>query len=170
MVGFLTLKYWKSTDRYIGKHTPNTVIETLNTGKLETPNQTLNDNDHQHKEANSDPRRKNECRNHEKNHVWKENSIVFWSTVKSETEKVNVLLTNTPTNITELNDLIYAGAKLICEKSQRSPEDHKQKVKTQIKITDKILRQQAKAQKKEYEDIFGRRGKTIRTKNTSQRD
>ena len=40
-----------------------------------------------------------------------------WWTVKSETEKVNDLLNNIPTNnITGLNNLIYAGAKLICEK------------------------------------------------------
>ena len=40
-----------------------------------------------------------------------------WRTVKIETETVNDLLTNIPTNsITELNDLIYVGAKLICEK------------------------------------------------------
>ena len=38
-------------------------------------------------------------------------------TVKSETEKVNDLLTNIPTNnIMELNDFIYAGPKLVCEK------------------------------------------------------
>ena len=38
-------------------------------------------------------------------------------TVKSETEKVNVLLTNiTTNNITELNDLIYTGVKLGSEK------------------------------------------------------
>ena len=38
-----------------------------------------------------------------------------WRIVKSETEKVNYLLTNIPTNdITELNDLICAGAKLVC--------------------------------------------------------
>ena len=37
--------------------------------------------------------------------------------VKSKTEKENVLLTNVPTNnITELNDLIYSGARLVCEK------------------------------------------------------
>ena len=37
-----------------------------------------------------------------------------WGKVKSETEKVNNLLTNIPTDdITELNDLIYAGAKLV---------------------------------------------------------
>ena len=35
-----------------------------------------------------------------------------WRTVKSETEKVNDLFTNIPTNdIADLNDLIYAGSK-----------------------------------------------------------
>ena len=38
-------------------------------------------------------------------------------TVKFETEKVDDFLTNIPTNdITELNDLIDTGAKLVCEK------------------------------------------------------
>ena len=59
---------------------------------------------------------------------------------KSEIEKVNGLLTNIPTNdITELNDLIYAGAKLA--KNSVSLSDHRQKVKarmgTQTRITDK---------------------------------
>ena len=39
-----------------------------------------------------------------------------WRTVKSETKKANDLLTNIPTNITDLNDKIYAGANFICEK------------------------------------------------------
>ena len=40
-----------------------------------------------------------------------------WRTVKSETKKVSDSLTNILTNdITELNDLMYAGAKLVCEK------------------------------------------------------
>ena len=40
-----------------------------------------------------------------------------WKAVKAETEKIKDLLTNIPTNnITELNDLIYAGAKLVCWK------------------------------------------------------
>ena len=40
-----------------------------------------------------------------------------WRTVTSETEKLNDLLRNIPTNdITELTDLIYGGAKVICEK------------------------------------------------------
>ena len=42
-----------------------------------------------------------------------------WRTVKLETEKINDLLTNIPTSdITELNDLIYARTKLVCEKSE----------------------------------------------------
>ena len=37
--------------------------------------------------------------------------------VKSETEKINDLLTNILTNdITKFNDLIYAGVTLVCEK------------------------------------------------------
>ena len=64
-----------------------------------------------------------------------------WRTVKSETEKVNDLLTNILTNdITELNDLIYAGAKLVW-KNWGPPEDSRQKGKirvgTQTRITDK---------------------------------
>ena len=40
-----------------------------------------------------------------------------WKKVKEETEKVNKLLPNIPTdNITELKQLIYAGAKLVCDK------------------------------------------------------
>ena len=39
-----------------------------------------------------------------------------WRRVKSETEKVTDLLTNIPTNTMDLNDLIYARAKLVSEK------------------------------------------------------
>ena len=39
-----------------------------------------------------------------------------WKIVKAETEKINIYLTNIPKNTTELNDLIYAGAKLVCGK------------------------------------------------------
>ena len=40
-----------------------------------------------------------------------------WKNVKVETEKVNKLLPNIPMdNITELSELIYAGAKLVCDK------------------------------------------------------
>ena len=39
-----------------------------------------------------------------------------WKTVKVETEKVYELSTHISTNITELNELIYARAKLVCDK------------------------------------------------------
>ena len=40
-----------------------------------------------------------------------------WRTVKTETEKKNEILIHISTkNITELNELINAGAKIVCEK------------------------------------------------------
>ena len=43
--------------------------------------------------------------------------IIEWRTVKTKTERINQLLTYiSPNNITELNELIYAVAKLVCEK------------------------------------------------------
>ena len=40
-----------------------------------------------------------------------------WRTFKTETNKINQILPYISTNnITELNELIYAGAKLVCEK------------------------------------------------------
>ena len=40
-----------------------------------------------------------------------------WKKVKVETEKINKLSTHIPKgNITELNALIYAGSKLVCDK------------------------------------------------------
>ena len=47
-----------------------------------------------------------------------------WKKVKVETEKIYILLPNIPTDISELNKLIYAGTKLIRDKigmSQRNP-------------------------------------------------
>ena len=65
-----------------------------------------------------------------------------WRTVKYKTEKVNNRLIDTLTNkITELNDLIYEGAKLVSEKNRGSSEEYIQKVKnqmgTQIRIATK---------------------------------
>ena len=41
---------------------------------------------------------------------------IEWKTLKIETNKTNHMLPCIPTNhITELNELIYAGAKLVCE-------------------------------------------------------
>ena len=73
-----------------------------------------------------------------------ENKITFprrnqdWKTVKSETEKVNDLLTSIPTNdIKELNDLIFAGAKSVCEKvSVLLNSTVKSRVVSQTRITD----------------------------------
>ena len=40
-----------------------------------------------------------------------------WKKVKVETEKVNRLFANIPTdNITELNEQIYAGENLVCDR------------------------------------------------------
>ena len=42
---------------------------------------------------------------------------IEWRTLKTETNKINQILPYISTdNITELNDLIYAGAKLVCGK------------------------------------------------------
>ena len=41
---------------------------------------------------------------------------IEWGTVKTETNKINQVLPYISTNnINELNELIYAGAKLVCE-------------------------------------------------------
>ena len=41
---------------------------------------------------------------------------IKWKTLKIQTNKINHILPYIPTNnITELNELIYAGAKLVCE-------------------------------------------------------
>ena len=43
---------------------------------------------------------------------------IEWGIVKAETNKVNQVLTCiSMNNISELNELIYAGAKLVCEKT-----------------------------------------------------
>ena len=73
---------------------------------------------------------------------------------KVETEKVNKLLTNILTcNISELKELIYEGAKLVCDKisvPQRNLDRNKKpgwEIKLEVLI--KKLRQQAKVLKKE---------------------
>ena len=78
-----------------------------------------------------------------------------------ETEKMNDLLTNIPTNnIMDVNDLMYVGAKLVCEKIGPSPEDYRQKVKTrmgiQIRIADKKTTTTIKNTKTEHENMLGR--------------
>ena len=75
-----------------------------------------------------------------------------WRIVKAETNKVNQVLTFIATNNkTELNELIYAGAKLVCEKiriplkitKKKSKPGWELRLETQIKI----LRTQLKVKK-----------------------
>ena len=55
---------------------------------------------------------------------------IEWRTVKVQTNKLNQVLTYISTNnITELNELIYAGADLICEKTGIPSKRTKEKLK-----------------------------------------
>ena len=86
---------------------------------------------------------------------------------------MNALLINIPTNITELNDLIHIGAKLVLEKIGVSLNntDRKSKPGWNLRLESQIrkLRQQTKLLK--HENIFGRSEKsTTRTKRTTRRD
>ena len=67
---------------------------------------------------------------------------IVWRTLKIETNKINQILPNIPTNnITELNELIYAGTTLVCEKigipskstKKQSKQGWKIRLETQIK-------------------------------------
>ena len=107
-----------------------------------------------------------------------------WRTVKSETENVNDLLTNIPTNdVTELHDLIYAGAKLVCEKigillritERKSKPGWELRLESQIKW----LRQQVSILKRNIKKFMDNTEKArqfelkkawrIQPKNTSER-
>ena len=51
---------------------------------------------------------------------------IEWKTLKIETNKINHILPYIPTNnITELNELIYAGSKLVCEKIEETVKKRK---------------------------------------------
>ena len=94
----------------------------------------------------------------------------------SHVQKVNVLLTNISTNnITELNDLIYTGAKFVCTKIgvPLKTTDRKSKPGWEIRLESQIrkLRQQAKIQKRNMKIYSEKMGKsTTKTKSTTQRD
>ena len=71
---------------------------------------------------------------------------IEWKTLKTETNKINHILPYIPTNnITELNELIYAGAKLVCENigipskstKKQSKPGWEIRLETQIKKTTK---------------------------------
>ena len=60
---------------------------------------------------------------------------IEWRTVKTETNKINQVLPYISTyNIIELNELIYAGAKLVCEKIGIPSKSAKQKSKPEWEI------------------------------------
>ena len=77
---------------------------------------------------------------------------IGWRTVKTETNKTNQVLPYISTNnITKLNELIYAGAKLVCEQVGISSKSTKNKSKPEweIRLETQIknLRKQAKMMK-----------------------
>ena len=60
---------------------------------------------------------------------------IEWRTVKTETSKINQVLPYLSTNdITELNELIYAGAKLVSEKIGSPLKSTKKKSKPEWEI------------------------------------
>ena len=57
-----------------------------------------------------------------------------WRTVKEETNKINQVLPYVSTNyVTELNELIYAVGKLVCETNLDSLKKHWEKIKTRMR-------------------------------------
>ena len=80
---------------------------------------------------------------------------IEWGMVKTETEKINqvliYLLTN---NITELNELIYARAKLVCEKIRIASKSTKKNSKCGWKIE---VKKQIKSQGKQAKMIKRRK-------------
>ena len=82
---------------------------------------------------------------------------IEWKTLKIETNKINHILPYISTNnITELNELIYAGAKLVCEKigiptkstKKQSKPGWEIRLETQIKITAKTSQNDKKKKRR----------------------
>ena len=60
---------------------------------------------------------------------------IEWKKLKIEMEKISYILPYIPTNnITELNELIYAGAKLVCEKIGITSKSTKKQLKPLLEI------------------------------------
>ena len=58
---------------------------------------------------------------------------IEWRTLKTETNKINQIIPYISTdNITVLNDLIYAGAELVCAKIA-VPKKHEETIKTMMR-------------------------------------
>ena len=101
---------------------------------------------------------------------------IEWRTINMETEKINQVLTYIPTkNITELNELIYAGAKLVSEKigvclkstNNKSKPGWEIRLETQVK---KSLRKQTKMmkQRKNAETYWDKKKEATQEKITIQ--
>ena len=95
---------------------------------------------------------------------------IEWGTLKTETNRLNQILPYLSTNnISELNDLIYAGAKLVCEKigvsSKCTKKQSKQGWEVRLETQIKNLRKQAKMVIQKDPRICGKRmEKTTREK------
>ena len=95
---------------------------------------------------------------------------IEWRTLKTETNRINQILLYISTNyITELNELIYAGAKLVCEKigipSKNTKKQSKLGWEVRLETQIKNLRKQAKMVKQKDPGICGKRmEKTTREK------
>ena len=87
-----------------------------------------------------------------------------WKTLKKETNKINHILPHKPTNnITELNELIYAGAKLVCVKvgipSKSTMKQSKPgwEIRPEKKIKKKKLRKRGRIIRKRGAEISGKK-------------
>ena len=95
---------------------------------------------------------------------------IEWRTLKTETNKINQMLPYKSTNnISELNDLIYTGAKWVCEKigvpSKSTKKQSKPGWEVRLETQIKNLRKQAKMVKQKDPRICGKRmEKTTREK------
>ena len=98
---------------------------------------------------------------------------IEWKTLKIETNKINHILPYIPTNnITELNELIYAGAKLVCANigiSSKSPKKE-QKPGWEIRLESQIKkkkRKQARMMKRGAEISGGKKEQGTWGKNST---
>ena len=94
--------------------------------------------------------------------------IIEWRILRAETNKVNQVLAYTSTNnITDLNEVIYRRAKLVCEKIGISSKSTKEKLKPgwefQLETQIKNLRKTAKMIK-QMEDAGIIKNKNEKTK------
>ena len=107
--GYINYEEWEQDSQ--------TRIETLNTGKQEFPNRIRKQNsDNQnvrHNKTNLNARMQTKCRINKENHPLESKT----EKVQVETKKVHKLFANIPTNnISELNELIDIGSKLVRDK------------------------------------------------------